>query len=183
MQFKLLLTIALLCFAAILVCAVPSPLGASTSLEVLTESYISPFDYDIVNTLVAAGNYDALKEMYSQFANNPTAAEYLVCETSQASPLTDDAYRAVADLNRHDSCCQLNTLPNQCSNLTNYGGASTGFCGAYKACLPCSPFTKDRIMSIAYVCARQGTDGVFRSGGKWMLDFAGPGARLILYHN
>jgi len=183
MQLKLLFTTALLSLAAILVGAVPSPLTASTSLEVLGEGYVSPFDYDVVNALVAAGDYEALKEMYSQFWNNPTAAEYGVCETSQASPLTDDAYRAVDDLNRRDSCCQLNAVDTQCSNLTNRGEASVGFCGAYKACLPCSPFAKDRMSSIAFACARQGADGVFRSGGKWMLDVAGPGARLILYHN
>ena len=184
MQLKLLLTIALLSLAATLVGAVPSPLAASTSLEVLGENYVSPFDYDVVNALMAAGNYEALKEMYSEFWNNPTAAEYLACETSQASPLTDDAYRAVDNLNRRDSCCQLNAQPTQCSTLTNHGSAGVGFCGAYKTCLQCSPFAKDRIMSIAYACARQGADGLFRSGGKWMLDeWAGPGARLTLYHN
>jgi len=35
--------------------------------------------------------------------------------------------------------------------------------------------------SIVFYCAWQGPDGVYRSGGKWMLDGAGPGARLILY--
>ncbi|PUU76979.1 hypothetical protein B9Z19DRAFT_1128889 [Tuber borchii] len=184
MQLKLLLITVLLSLAATLVRAIPSPL-TPTSLEVLGEGYVSPFDYDVVNALMAAHNYEALKEMYSQFWNNPTAAEYLVCETSQASPLTDDAYRAVDNLNRRgsDSCCQLNAQQPQCSNLTTHGEASAGFCGAYKACLPCSPFVKDRIMSIAYACARQGADGLFRSGGKWMLDVAGPGARLILYHS
>jgi len=181
MQFKLLLTTALLSLAVTLVRAVPSPLTASTSLEVLGEGYVSPFDYDVVNTLVAAGNYDALKEMYSQFWNSPTAAEYGVCETSQASPPTNEAYGAVDDLNRRDSCCQWNALHTQCSNLTNRGGASVGFCGAYKACLQCSPFARDRMSSVAFWCAQQGSDGVFRSGGKWMLDGAGPGARLILY--
>ncbi|PUU76981.1 hypothetical protein B9Z19DRAFT_1128891 [Tuber borchii] len=184
MQLKLLLIIitALLSLAATPVRAVPSPLAAPTSLEVLGEDYVSPFDYDVVNALVAAGDYQALKEMYSQFWNNPTAAEYGFCETSQASPLTNDAYGAVDDLNRRDSCCQLNAGQNQCSNLTNRGGASVGFCGEYNTCLRC-PYVRDRAYSIAFACAQQGADGVFRSGGRWMLDVAGPGARLILYHN
>ncbi|PUU72597.1 hypothetical protein B9Z19DRAFT_1137167 [Tuber borchii] len=72
---------------------------------------------------MAAGDYETLKEMYSQFWNNPTAAEYLVCETSQASPLTDDAYRAVDNLNSFGShsCCQLNALQPQCSTLPIMG--------------------------------------------------------------
>ena len=49
--------------------------------------------------------------------------------------------------------------------------------------MQCTPFAKDRMFAIAFYCALQGPDGVYRSGGKWMLDGAGPGARLILYHN
>jgi len=181
MQLKLLLAATLLSIAATLVGALPSPVTTPTSLEVLGEDYVSPFDYDVVNSLVAAGDYKALKEMYSQFWNNPTAAEGGVCETSGGSPPTNEAYGAVDLLNTRDNCCQWNAFETQCSNLTNRGRASVGFCGAYKACLQCSPFARDRMYSIAFYCARQGSDGVYRSGGKWMLDGAGPGARLILY--
>ncbi|KAG0642911.1 hypothetical protein HOY80DRAFT_572034 [Tuber brumale] len=183
MQLKLLLATALTSLAVTLVGAVPSPLAAPNSLEVLGQDYVSPIDYDAVKALVAAGDYEALREMFSPFWNNPTAAEGGVCETSQASPPTSEAFGAIDDLNSRGTCCQWNAVETQCSNLTNRGEASVGFCGAYKACLQCAPFVRDRVYNIAFYCSRRDSAGVYRSGGKWMLDGAGPGARLILYHN
>jgi len=66
MQLKLLLTAALLSLAVTLVRAVPSPITALTSLEVLGEDYVSAFDYGAVSALVAAGDYE-VREMYAQF--------------------------------------------------------------------------------------------------------------------
>ncbi|RPB04772.1 hypothetical protein L873DRAFT_1785986 [Choiromyces venosus 120613-1] len=185
MQLKLILTTALLSLTATLIGAIPSPLTASTtSLEVLGQDYVSPFDYDVVKALVAAGDYEALREMYSPLWNGPKAAgDYGVCETTQGSPPTNEAQGAADELVSRGTCCQWNAVETQCSNLTNRGRASTGFCGGYKACLQCNPFARDRMFSIAFYCAWQDPSGTYRSGGKWMLDGAGPGARLILYHN
>jgi len=180
MQLKLLTT-ALLSLAANLARAGPSPLPTPAPLPVIGGDYVSPFGYNAVNGLVAAGDYEALREMYSSFWNNPTAAEYGVCETSQASLPSNEAHGAIYLLNTRNTCCQWNAVHTQCSNLTSRGGASVGFCGVYEACLRCSPFAKDRMFAVAFYCARQGANRVYRSGGKWMLDGAGPGARLILY--
>ncbi|PWW71752.1 hypothetical protein C7212DRAFT_338303 [Tuber magnatum] len=63
MQLNLLFTTALHSLAATLVRAAPSDLTTPTTLEVLGQDYVSPFDSEVVNALVAAGDLDALKEM------------------------------------------------------------------------------------------------------------------------
>ncbi|RPA99150.1 hypothetical protein L873DRAFT_1807041 [Choiromyces venosus 120613-1] len=184
MQLKHPLATAPLPLAVTLVAAIPSPIttGEPTSLEVLGQDYVSPFNYTIVNALAAAGDYETLEEMYSVLWDYPSASsDYGVCETSGGSPPTDDAHSAVNLLNSRGTCCRWNAVATQCSNLTNRGQASIGFCGAYKACLQCSPFARDRAFGLAFYCAWRDPSGVVRSGGKWMLDGAGPGARLILH--
>jgi len=166
-----------------LIKAGPSPLPSPTPLYLIGEDYVSSFDYDVVNALAVAGDYEVLREMHSQFWNNPTVSEYGVCETFQASLSTNKTYGAIDLLNTRFTCSRWNAVHTQYSNLTNRGGASVGFCGAYKACLQCTPFVKEQMFAMVFCYARQGVDGVYRFGGKWMLDGTGPGTRSILYHN